>query len=236
MESFLKKIAENKSDDDVHAEFIKFSKGIFENRYLINAKKQKDKFNIKTSAEFANYFVKSCLENLEKDDKIDIKGVIISTFDISKEVNFEISNVKKYMGIQQLVINTKTRAEEILKLMNKYPKVFYGLSFSGEDFELKIKEKAPKSGKPSSNGKDAPKADFCSLKTTNKKIIDDLLFDIPEFKEVYVNHTIKINEIEIPKSIDDPQKMREMSKRKGVLVRKIKADGKEIVKEYNFEA
>src|SRR3989344_4338758 len=234
MESFLKKIADKKFDEEVHLEFIKFSKGVFENRYLIDVKKQKDKFSIKTSAEFANYLVMNCLEKIS--GEIDVKGIIISTVDISKEAGFEISNVKKYMGIQQLVINTKTRVEEILKVMNKYPRIFYGLSFKTNDYELKIKEKAPKSGKPSSKGENAPKADFCSLKTTNKKIVDNLLFDVPEFKEVYVNHTIKINEIEIPKEIDDPQKMRETAKRKGTIVRKIKVDGKYIIKEYNFEA
>ena len=133
MEIFLKKIAEKKFDEDVHFEFIKFSKGVFENRYLINVKKQNEKFNIKTSAEFANYFVKTCLENLGKNDDIDVKGIIISTFDISKDINFQISNVKKYMGIQQLVINTRTKADEILKVMNKYPRVFYGLSFKTND-------------------------------------------------------------------------------------------------------
>ena len=234
MESFLKKIAEKKFDEDVHSEFIKFSKGVFDNRYLIEAKKQKDKFSIKTSAEFANYFVRSCLEKVN--GEIEVKGVIISTFDISKEVNFEISNVKKYMGIQQLIINTKTTADKILKVMEKYPRSFYGLSFITNDSELKIKEKAPKSGKPSAKGERGPKADFCSLKTTNKKIIDNLLFDIPEFKEVSVNHTIKINDIEIPNGVNDPQKIREMAKRKGTIVRKINVDGKDIVKEYNFEA
>ena len=60
MSSVLKKIFSEQSDEEVHNEFIKFGKGVFENRYLLEAKKQKDKWAIKTSAEFSNFLVRSC--------------------------------------------------------------------------------------------------------------------------------------------------------------------------------
>ena len=104
MESFLKKVSKGEFDESVHSELIKFSKGIFENRYLINAKKQKDKWAIKTGAEFANFLVRSCLES--SSSKIKVKGVIVSTLDLSKDINFGISGTKQFMGVKQHIIDT----------------------------------------------------------------------------------------------------------------------------------
>ena len=35
-----------------------------------------------------------------------------------------------------------------MKLLNEFPKAFFGLTFNAGETELKIKAKAPKSGKP----------------------------------------------------------------------------------------
>jgi hypothetical protein len=188
MSGVLKKIFSGKSDEEVHLEFIKYGKGVFENKYVVKAKKQKDKWSIKTSAEFANFFVRRCLEKTS--EEIDVKGVIVSTFDLTAEMDFEVEKVKKFMGIQQAVINTKISPEKILKLMDKYPRVFFALSFKTPGYELKIKPKSPKSAKPSSKGEKGPKANFCSLKTDDKDIVDDVLFDFPSFKEIEINHTM----------------------------------------------
>ena len=83
MESTIKKIFSKKADEIVHGEFVKYSRGVFNDKYLVEAKKVKDKWNIKTSNEFANFFVRTLLE--ENPGEIDIKGVIVATFDISKE-------------------------------------------------------------------------------------------------------------------------------------------------------
>ena len=70
---FLDEAGEN--DQEVHEAFIKFGKGEFGARYLLEGKKQKDRWAIKTSAEFGNYFVKRCLADVE--EPIDMKGVIV---------------------------------------------------------------------------------------------------------------------------------------------------------------
>ena len=58
------------------------------------------------------------------------------------------------------------------------------LLFKTNNSELKIKGKAPKSGKPGKKGDDeAPKADFCSLKTSDREIMKDLFFDLHDFSE-----------------------------------------------------
>lgn len=234
MESVLKKIFSGKNDSDVHDEFIKFSRGSFDNRYLIEAKKQKGRWSIKTSAEFTNFLVRSCLE--EARGEVEVKGIIVATFDVSSEAGFEISSTKQFMGIKQAVVDSKIHADKIINLMEKYPKAFFALSFSGADFELKVKAKAPKNAKPSTKGESEIKADFCSLKTSNKKIIDDLLFDIPIFDEIKINHTIQINDIILPKGEKNPVKIREDAVRKGKIIRKAVVDGKKLMKEAEFEA
>lgn len=235
MKNFLRKISDNEIDEFVKNEFVKYSRGRFEGRYLLQAKRQTNKWSIKTSAEFANFFVTNFLETLERDSEIEIKGIIVSTSDLTKDAEFEIEKVKKYMGIQQAIIRTKTSPAKILRLMEKYPRAFYALSFKTNNAELKIKEKPPKSGKPGSKGEDGPKADFCSLKTEDKEIVKDLFFDCDDFKEIKIEHAVNIERIEIPSGISNPVELREKAKRIGVIERKIKLDGNEKINMYNFK-
>lgn len=223
MESVIKKIFSGKSDDEVHNDFTKFGKGLFKDRYLVDAKKQKDKWSVKTSADFANFFVRKCLEKASGD--VDIKGVIVANSRIEDDAGFPVEKVKQFMGIKQAVVNTKTSPQKIISLMDKYPKAFFALSFSTKDCELKIKAKAPKSAKPAASGEKAPKPEFCSLKTSDKGVIEDLFFDYPNFNEVSVKHMIEIREIILPKGESDPVKIRELAKRKGKLIRELNVDG-----------
>src|SRR3989344_2525454 len=195
MKNVIAKIFSGEFDSEVHSDFVKFSRGVFENRYLLEGKKQKDKWGVKTSSEFANFLVRRCLEKFG--GRFDFKGAIIYT---------------------------------------KYLKAFYALSFSGNGFELKIKAKPPKSGKPGKKGEDEPKADFCSLKTSDLEIIKDLFFDFSSFKEIRIKHTLEIRDIEIPKNYKTPEEMRELAKRKGVVKRFIDVDGQKKVSEKEFAA
>ena len=234
MESVIKKIFSGKADDYVHNEFIKFGKGIFKDRYLIEAKKQKDRWRIKTGADFANFLVSKCLENASGD--IDVKGVIVTTSKIKDDAKFPLGEIKQFMGIKQTIVNTKTSPKNILDLMERFPKAFFALSFSTKDSELKIKAKAPKSAKPATSGKKAAKPEFCSIKTSDKSIVDDLFFDVKEFNEASARHTLEIKEIILPKGETDPVKIREMAKRKGKIVRSLIVDGKDSKIEKEFLA
>jgi hypothetical protein len=76
---------------EVHADFLKFGRGDYKNKYLIEAKKQKDKFVIKTD----QICELPCKKGLEKaQGKLMISGVIVSTLDI--EVPF--SEIKSNSG------------------------------------------------------------------------------------------------------------------------------------------
>ena len=49
MDSFIKKIFEKNVDELVHSQFIKFSKGEFENRAMIRGKNTKGTYTITTT-------------------------------------------------------------------------------------------------------------------------------------------------------------------------------------------
>jgi len=234
MECFIKKIFEDNIDEEVHEQFIKFSRGVYKNKFLAEGEKKAGKWKIKTGPEYANYFVKKCLENFQ--GNLEVKGIIISTYDLCKDMNFEF-DLKKYMGINKYVINTTINSEDLKDLMEKNPRIFYGLSFSVPDCQLRIKAKPPKSAKPSAST-ETVKADFCSLTTTKGEIIKDLFFFFPNFQKISVSHDVIIEDIVYPENAQSlkPEELRERSKRKGKIIRKISIDGKEEVKEKEFVA
>ncbi|HVY01614.1 MAG TPA: hypothetical protein VHA12_02515 [Candidatus Nanoarchaeia archaeon] len=239
METTLHSIFLGKTAPTAHDEFIKFSKGEFKDKYMIEAKKQKDAWSIKTSPEYANSLVRMCLESTSK--TVEVKGVIVSTFNMQQEAqkflgNGSVKGIKQFMGIKQIQIEGNVEAKKMIELMEAYPRAFFALTFKTDNAELKIKPKAPKSAKPAAGGDKGPKVDFCSLKTSDAKIAGEILFDTPEAKLTTIKHSLIIKEIIIPKGVSDPVQMREKSIRKGTIKRIINSDGKEIISEADFSA
>jgi len=232
----MKKIFDGVFDEEVHSDFMKFGRGEYKNRYLVEGKKQAKGWAIKTGSEYANFLVKNCLMRLS--GKVKISGIIVSALDLKKEINFEIKKTGNFQGIRKHVVDTEVESTEILNLMKNYPRVFFALSFSNENFVLKIKAKAPKSGKPGKESEEGPVADFCSLKTNDKSFFEELFFDVDDFKEISISHTIKVEDILYPKNMNElkPEEIREKSKRKGVIIRKINVDGNEKIIQTNFIA
>ena len=56
-----------------------------------------------------------------------------------------------------------------------------------------------------------------------------------EGKKVSIEHTLVVSGVEVPEGTE-PEKVREEAVRKGRIIRKMNCDGKEIEKEYDFEA
>ena len=220
----MKKIFDGVFDDEVHAAFLKFGRGEYRDKYLLEGKRQAKKWAIKAGVEYVNFLVRWCLERI--DGIVAIRGIIVSTLDLRDEIGFDIVKVGNFQGIRKNVIDTEVEASKILELMNKFPRVFFALSFKGDDFVLKIKAKAPKSGK-SGKGGDKPIVDFCSLKTLDKSLVDELFFGVGDFGEVSVNHVIEVSDIVYPENVDDlkPTEIRELSKRKGIVIRNVDVDG-----------
>jgi hypothetical protein len=231
--NFIKKVFDNEVDEDVHLQFQKFSRGEFTNRALIKAKKVKNNYTIFTTAEFANELVRNVAGKLG-DEKANVTGAVISTLDLNNELDFK--SKKQFMGIKQYVIDKHMSGNEITKLIEKLPKVFFALSFSSESGDvLKIKPKAPKSSKPKTKN-DAPKPDFCKLITNDEKIAKDFVFEKHDFKDALIGHDFIIKEILVPKDEKDFAVAREKAKRKGVIVRRATIDGVKTAVEKEFEA
>ena len=232
----MKKIFDGVFDAEVHASFLKFGRGEYKNKFLLEGKRQAKKWAIKAGAEYANLLSRKCLEKMG--DSAEVKGVIVSTRDLRDEITFDIEKVKNFQGVRKHVINGEVKCDEVIALMEKYPKAFFALSFKGEGFVLKIKPKAPADGKKSKKEGEGIVADFCSLKTEDKGIIDYLFFGIGDFKEVKINHQINVTDIVYPANVEElkPAEIREQAKRKGVLTRNATVDGALQVSEANFVA
>jgi len=235
--NFIKKIFEDKIDNFVHLQFQKFSKGEFTNRALIRAKCSGSKYTIFTSAEFANGLVRTIAEKLGN-EKTKVTGAIISTNDLKNEIEFK--QIKQFQGVKKYLIEKEMSGNEIISLMERFPKVFLALSFEipQQKIKLKIKPKSPKSSK-SKNKDEIPKPNFCKLVTEDSEIGRGFIFEKPDFKEANITHTFIIDEIIISdelKQSNDFAKIREESKRKGRIIRKAVIDGHEIINEKEFSA
>lgn len=232
--NFIKKVWEGKIDEDVKRQFQRFGRGEFKNRAMIEINTGKIN-RIKTSFEFANYLVERIAEKLNSGEKVKIDGIILTTKDISSDLKCKFEK-KQFMGMKKFIIKTELEKEKILSICEKFPSALILFSFKLKDrTELKIKQKSPKSAKPSTKGEKEPKADFCSLKTSDSEIIKDFAFDIPNFKKVKINHTFLIENIELPKNEKDPEEIRKKAIRKGKIIRQIETDGKKDSKEIKFE-
>lgn len=233
--NFIKKIFDKRCDEKVHLQFQKFSKGEFKNRALIEVKKTGKGWAIKTSAEFANELVRIMAEKLG-DAKTRVTGAIVSTQDLT---GIEFKDKKQFQGVKRYLIDNSMSGKEILNMLDEFPKNFFALSFDIEDEKLKIKPKAPKSGKPGKEKEGGPKADFCSLKTTEEKIVKSFVFEKEDFKSARINHIFIIERIEIPAELKDSKdfaKIREESKRVGKVIRNAIIDGQEMNSEEEFSA
>ena len=239
MDNFIKKIFEVKEGDNlVHSQFTKFSKGEFPSRAMIRAKNSSGKYSFSTTSEYAKDIIMSLAEKLG-DKTTTISGAIISALDLE---GFDYDERKMAMGIRKYMINNKEiTGNQIIELCNKVDKAFFALSFATDDTDLVIKPKSPKSAKGvSSEKKEDKKAkiDFIKIKTTDKELVNNLIFDdeARNFKKIEIKHDIVIKDIIFPEGEKDFAKIRKLAKRKGKITRKLDIDGKIIEKEAEFEA
>ncbi len=233
--NFIKKLVDGRGDEMAHLQFQKFSRGEFQNRAIIESKLSKGKYTINTTPEFANEMVFLVAKKLGKDKTL-VTGSIITTSNLEEKIDFK--SKKQFQGVKNYSISGEMSGEEILDLLSKFPKAFFGLSFSTSDTVLKIKPKMPKSGKPSSKGEAAPKPDFCKIVTTDSKIGKSFIFETEIFSKAKVNHKFIIEKIVVPEEIKNEKDfaiVREKSLREGKIIRTTIIDDKESVKEINFK-
>ena len=109
--NFIKKVQEKNFDESVHLQFLKFSKGEFKNRALVEAKNSKGNYTIKTSAEFANELVKDLAEKLGN-NKTKVTGSIIGTNDLKGILDFK--KISQFQGVKNYSIEKEMTGTEIL--------------------------------------------------------------------------------------------------------------------------
>lgn len=229
MDFFIHKLCSGKSDNLTHLHFEKYSRGLFENKAIVQAKNSKGNYSFSTTSEYSSEFVRACAEELG-DEKTNVTGVIISTKSLPP--NIKHGAISQFMGVKKYSISGEFTGRDLISICDSVPRAFIALSFSTNKSELKIKPKAPKSAKPGNNSEKDIKVDFCKLKTTNSEFAKKLFFDVEEFKNAETRHDFEIKEIDVPQDEKDPIKMRERAIRKGKIIRKLKIDGVESRKEF----
>jgi len=219
MDCFIKKIFDGKGEE-AHSQFIRFSKGRFENRALLNLQKS-NKIKLKGSFEWANDFVNvvSELANMR------FSGIILS----KEQLNLD--NERKKSGIFQYEVSD-IASERIKQIKDRIYMML--LDGEGEGVLLKIKKRLPKPGK-SGDAKIDDK--FCLIEADLKywpKIRET--FMLPECRKCKISHTYIIDELILPDDEKDFAKIREKAKRKGKIIREIEIDKNITKKEIEFIA
>ena len=219
--NFIKKIFSGKTDISIHKQFIRFGKGEYKRRGLLNIRKTKN-IKIKSSFEFANDFVlfTAGLGNAVFNGNISSKEQIPGLQGIKKggKIVYNVSNL------------TSSQIKEIAPMVHNFL-----LNADGNGIKLRIKGKLPKPGK-SENKIDEK---FCQMELDEKyygAVKEDFFWDLPECKKANIEHIFIIKDIIMPNGETDYAKIREMAKRKGRIIRIANVDGKETRKETEFEA
>jgi hypothetical protein len=222
MVCFTAKIFKGECDEQVHRQFVRFSRGTFAGRAALSLVK-KDRIKLGGSFEYATDFVNFVAENAQ-DAKF--SGAILS-----REKIEEFGKAKEKNGIFGYEVTEITSAK-IMEIKDKAYSMLLDAQAGGLD--LKMKKKLPKPGKSG------------ELKIDDKFVIIECdmkfwqnmkdFFMLPDCGKCKIFHTFIINEVIIDKNEKDFAKMRETAKKKGKIVRKMSVDKNETQTEKDFEA
>lgn len=216
---FIKKVFENKVDEDAHRKFVRFGKGIFNGRAPVSLALG-EKIKLRGGYELANDFI-SFLSSL---GNFSFSGIVLSKEDF-------LGGKKKKELYQYEGPIESSKIREI-----KDRVYFFLLDSENSEFTLKMKKKLPKPGK---SGEAKLDDKFCQLEISSKywnQIKGEFFWDVQVVKKAKAQHTFIITDIIYPQGEKDFEKIRLLAKRKGKLIRKLEVDGKELVKETEFEA
>ena len=237
MKFFIRKIFDDEVDDLAHLQFVKYSRGEFKNKAMVSLKVQaKGIFKIGTTAEYSNELVRYFAEKLGE-DSVQIDGVIMTTQDLDGDLEYDLK--KNALGIRKYFLKREMTGSKIIGLLDKFPKCFFGLSFKIGNSDLNIKPKSPKPAKAGNKEDSEIKVDFCKLKTDDIDLVRELVYDVDNFKEVRISHTLIIDEIVVSEELKaeangDFKLIKEKAKRKGKIIRELVVDGVLKVKEKEF--
>ncbi|MBI2449868.1 hypothetical protein HYV49_06275 [Candidatus Pacearchaeota archaeon] len=217
MDCFIKKIFSNHPDEFVHRQFVRFGKGKYEQRAVIELRKG-NKIKLNSTFEYANDLV-----NLLKEFPAKFLGIILAKDEIPGLQG------KKKSGLYEYEINMNS--QELKKINNYY---FQLLDAEGDGIKLRMKKKLPKPG----SGEKKIDSKFCVLEADLKywpQIKECFFWDLLDgIKKAAIRHTYIINEIVMPEQEKDPEKLRTLAKRKGTIIRLIESDSQILNKEHEL--
>ena len=225
--NFIKEIVlTKKTDGHNHQQFIRYSKGTFENRAYYHLKISGQKLTVFCGFELVNDLIYMIIKNNEE---IEVKGKVYAK---EKLHALYLANEEKKKGFFIYTINdhlTKEQAEEFYETCKE---TYILVQIKAKDAELKAN---PKPHNP--RGKYIEK--FCKVITEGKikaAILDALAWDCPQAKDIEARHTLAITTLNIPPGIEnDTVQARLDAKRVGIMYRHLVVDGQETTKEFPFE-
>ena len=220
--NFIKKIFENKADELVHKQFVRFGKGNYECALLTI--KKSGRLYVKTSFEFSNDIVYLIAQ--EADSDIEISGNIIAFHEI--KLDLENESAKRGKVYKAEIKKQKIKKEKLKEIYENFKLDNLLLNLEANNCSLKCKSSLPRPG-----GK--IKDDFCSASFDNLSLLKEFVFEADNFKEVKIKHIFEITDMIVSKDDeDDFARARINAKRKGKIIRIATIDGKEIKKEHDL--
>lgn len=221
MDCFIKRIFLDRNDEQIHSQFIRFGKGIYNGRAALSLWIT-GKIKLGSSFEFANDFV-----NLAAEFPCKFSGIITSKDKLG------LTNEKLKSGVYSYEV-VDIDSSKVREIADKT--YFMLLDAYGSGINLKMKKKLPKPGKSGDSKIDDK---FCVLEADLKywnKIKESFFWDINDCKKAKIVHEYHITDLVMPKNEKDFVKIRLLTKRKGKIKRKIDVDGQQRVLEKEFEA
>lgn len=254
---FLSELVENpiltdpaNNNMNIHRHFYRYSKGDFIGPAL-KISTTKTKITLRGSHEYEDLIQEIVAKTIDKNE-IEIKGTLITGSDISDEIQVLGANwdLKKSSGKTQNYkadILSKISPETLLKIIENLRKNSYLLiSFNvNPNCKLTTKTRIPQPSKKKVEDDDINKRiQFCTgvINNTEKNLkilidsaLKDFAFDLPnKFKEIKLLNNYKIDELILPKDVNNSLLLRIMAIRKGKLFRSLEFDDSLIEKQYNF--
>jgi len=226
---FIKKIFQDKVDEQVHKQFIRFGKGTYEGRAIVNVRVGNE-IKISTSFELTNdllYF----LANLAS--KFKVSGLLLckeNPTELLKKLGIE-AVVEEKTRLFQAKIEQELTAEQLKELAEESYFALLDCFAQGIEFKVKKRLPTPRKGEVKMDEK------FCQLKLSKdywQNFHSEFLFDLPpNLKKARIEHSYIIEKLIIPNTTD-LEKARIEAKRQGKIIRKAIVDGKELIKEKEF--
>ncbi|MHA1273379.1 MAG: hypothetical protein ACTSVV_19220 [Promethearchaeota archaeon] len=256
---FLRKLIETpiledpgKKHMDIHRHFYRYSRGEFIGPAL-KITKTGSRITLKGSFEYEDLIQELVAESIP-DDEVNINGVLISGKDVSDIItNLGLNwTLKKSTGKTKnykATFSDKISKKTLLECINAFrPNSYLLLSFNvNPTCKVTTKKTIPQPSKKKVEEDDINKRiQFCSGVLVNnernlEKILDNALPDVktqlPEkWKTILITNTYKIEEVELPKNVENSALLRILAVRKGKIIRSIEVDGDLIENQFSFVA